>query len=223
MRWYDTVSGILLILSVIDFALAAPVLVQEKQKRQACFDVVHIPRDVITVLWKRGDEELEKLAEEYFKTSGKPVESSDAHASSSSAPPGPDHGSTNMVQAPAPNPASSTANLNSLMHPSSSSSTASSVYSDDEWWYEGEDDIHKPLYTPTPSGYSLDPELTGAHAPKPILNPKKRPWTDLDPDFDSMSLEDLPRPRPAPPQEFGQAHEYQMEPVQQPNPGPYPV
>ena len=41
------------ILSIIDFALAAPVLVQEK--RQACVDVVHIPKDVISVLGKRGD------------------------------------------------------------------------------------------------------------------------------------------------------------------------
>ncbi|KAN0123263.1 hypothetical protein V8E52_003216 [Russula decolorans] len=59
MRRYDIVSGILLILSIIDFALAAPVLVQEK--RQASVDVVHIPKDVITVLGKRGSEEVEKL------------------------------------------------------------------------------------------------------------------------------------------------------------------
>ena len=106
MRRYDIFSGILLILSIIDFALAAPIPVQEK--RQACVDVVHMPRDAITVLGQRGAEDLDKLAsltEEYLKTSGKPVESSDAHGSSSSAPPGPDIGSTNVVQAPVPNPA----------------------------------------------------------------------------------------------------------------------
>ncbi|KAN0115599.1 hypothetical protein V8E52_006718 [Russula decolorans] len=65
MRRYDIVSGILLILSVIDFALAAPLLVQENH--QACVDVVHIPKDVITVLGKRGDEELEKLRQTHMR------------------------------------------------------------------------------------------------------------------------------------------------------------
>ena len=75
MRWYGIVTGIFLILSIIDFALAAPVLAQDK--RQARVDMVRIlPNDVITVLWKRWDEELEKLREEFFKTLGKPVESS---------------------------------------------------------------------------------------------------------------------------------------------------
>jgi hypothetical protein len=121
MRRYDIVSGILLILSIIDFALAAPVLVQEK--RQACVGVVHIPKDVIPVLGKRGDEELEKLLEEFYNNMKKEVESSNAHASSSSAPPGPDRGPTNVVQAPAQNPASPTSNLDPLMEPPSLSST----------------------------------------------------------------------------------------------------
>jgi hypothetical protein len=63
MRRYDIVSGILLILSIIDFAIAAPISVQEK--RQTCVDVVNIPKDVITVLGKRGEEDLAKLAEEF--------------------------------------------------------------------------------------------------------------------------------------------------------------
>jgi hypothetical protein len=118
MRQYDIFSGILLILSIIDFALAAPVPVREK--RQACIDVVHIPRDAITVLGQRGGEDLDKFAslmEEYLKTSGKPVESSDAHGSSSLAPPGPDIGPTNVVQAPVPNPASSDAHGSSSLAP----------------------------------------------------------------------------------------------------------
>src|SRR6266576_7365827 len=117
MRRYDIISGILLILSIIDFALAAPVSVEEK--RQERVDVVHIPKDVITVLGKRWEEDLEKLGEEYLKMGGKPVESS------SSALSGPDHGSTNVVQPPAPNPASSTANPDPLMEPSSCSSSRS--------------------------------------------------------------------------------------------------
>lgn len=51
MRRYDKIFGILLILSIIDFALAAPIRVQNKC--QACVDVVHIPKDEIAVLGKR--------------------------------------------------------------------------------------------------------------------------------------------------------------------------
>jgi len=118
MRRYDIISGILLILSIIDFALAAPVFVQEK--RQASVDVVHIPKDLTTVLWERGeDEEAMKMAEWFRKVIKASLkkqadsESSVAHASSepSAAPPGPDHGSTNVLQSPTPNPESSTANF----------------------------------------------------------------------------------------------------------------
>jgi hypothetical protein len=121
---YDVVSRILLVLSIIDFALAVPVLVQEKH--QACVDAVHIPKDVVTTLGKRGDDELEKLLEKYFNAMGKLVESSGPHASLSSASLGPDHGPTNVVQAPASNPASSTADLDPyypVMEPSSPSWT----------------------------------------------------------------------------------------------------
>ena len=144
------VSGILLILSVIDCALAAPVLAQKKH--QACVDVMHIPKDVVTVFGKRGSEELEKLLDKSFKAMGKPAESSDAHASSSSTPPGPNHGSTSVVQAPTLNPASSTANPNPLMELSSPSSTPSSEGTlsdseDYEWLYELED-VQAPVPNP---------------------------------------------------------------------------
>jgi hypothetical protein len=52
---YNIVSRILLIITVITFALAAPALIQEK--RQACVDGVHAPEDVITVLRKRAREQ----------------------------------------------------------------------------------------------------------------------------------------------------------------------
>jgi hypothetical protein len=81
MLWYDIVSGILFIFSIIDFTLAAPVLLQEK--RQACADVGHIPKDVITVMGKRvdqGAQELERLLDKYFKATGNPAESSNAPA-----------------------------------------------------------------------------------------------------------------------------------------------
>lgn len=201
MQWYDKVPGILLILSIINFTLAAPILVQEK--RQGCSDVVHIPRDVVAVLGKRDDwrDWLELLWEDYHKTSGDQVESSDLHtssssalqgpdhasssstplgadrASSSSAPPGVDYASMNVVQAPARSPESSTTNPNLLIEPSSPSSSASSMYSDDEWWYEGDDKAHtRPLYTPTPGN-----GMTGApHAPQPNPGPNSRPSTDPD-------------------------------------------
>jgi hypothetical protein len=108
MRRYDIVTGILLVLSIIDFALAAPLLAQEKH--QSRVDVVHIPKDVTTVLGKRWEEELEKLGEEYLKTSGKSIDSSGIHSSSSSAPSGLDHPSTDVVpvRPSAPDLASST-------------------------------------------------------------------------------------------------------------------
>ena len=53
MRRYYIISGILLILSIIDFAVAAPVLVQEKH--QVGVDVVHIPKYSVTMLGKRFD------------------------------------------------------------------------------------------------------------------------------------------------------------------------
>jgi hypothetical protein len=55
MRLHNiVVSGILLILPIIDFAVTAPVLGREKL--QARVDVAHIPEDAMTVLRKRGDE-----------------------------------------------------------------------------------------------------------------------------------------------------------------------
>ena len=117
MRRCDILSGILLILSIIDFALAAPVLVQEK--RQAYVDVVYIPqtKDVISVLGKRGIT-ADDLLDEFYRAVDDHSESSKAHASSSSVPSGPDHGSMSVVQALPPNPALSTPNPNPLMRPS---------------------------------------------------------------------------------------------------------
>jgi len=169
--------------------------------------VVHMPKDVITVLGKRvgaeGAEKLEMVTLDYFKSLGKPAESPEAHASSSSAPPG---------QAPGPNPASSTANPGLLKEPSSPPSTAPSES------YEGDDQFHDvPLDGPPSSEYGSDHGLTGAHAPLPKLpNPKPRPSTDSKSDMSLL----YPPVGPASQKEFGQAHGYQAERVQQPNPGP---
>ena len=164
MRRYDVVSRILLILSIIGFAFAAPVLVQENC--QACANVVHIPKDVITVLGKRMDEEeLEKLLDKYIKMENEPVESSDTHASSSSAPPGPDHGSTNVVQAPASNPASSLANPDPSMELPGTSSTAPMTVPEPEfdWEYWGNLVDPRPLKKP--------PNVMTDVVQAPALNP----------------------------------------------------
>jgi len=111
MRWYNIASGTLLILSIVDSALAAPVLVQEK--RQARVDVVHIPET--TVLGKRGVNPLNLLWESWDKyapklwAGGKPGEPSlpVTHAPSSSAPSEPNYGLTDVavdVHTPQPNP-----------------------------------------------------------------------------------------------------------------------
>jgi hypothetical protein len=86
------VSGIFLILPIINFAVAAPVLVQEKL--QARVDVVHIPKHAMTMLGKRAgelDEILWDAEGHYFarpEYSAKPGESSATRPSSSSRPSG---------------------------------------------------------------------------------------------------------------------------------------
>ena len=95
------VSGILLILSIIDSVLAAPLLLVQ-EKRQTCVDAVmlNIPKDVITVLAKRGEQEdLAMLVEKYIKK----LADSESSGRSSSAPPRPDPpdlSSTEVPQAP---------------------------------------------------------------------------------------------------------------------------
>jgi hypothetical protein len=99
-------------------------------------------------------------------------DSSDAHASLSSARPGPNHGSTSVVQAPGPKPASLKANPGLLVIPPSSSSTASSVkgvpvnaQSDDRWpqSHEGDGEFYDvPLGSPPSSKYGSAHGLTGA-------------------------------------------------------------
>jgi hypothetical protein len=100
MRRYYAVSGILLILPIIDFALAAPVLVPEKRQKGTGVNVVHT-EDATTMLGKRGDE-LNELWLKLFGDSedhfAKPEESSAARPSSSSPPSGPADGWTDITQ-----------------------------------------------------------------------------------------------------------------------------
>ncbi|KAI0276419.1 hypothetical protein BGY98DRAFT_1187788 [Russula aff. rugulosa BPL654] len=96
------VSGIFLIFLIINFAVAAPVLVQEKL--QARVDVVHIPKHAVTMLGKRAgelDEILWDAEGHYFvrpEYSAKPGESSATRPSSSSRPSGLADGPTDVEQ-----------------------------------------------------------------------------------------------------------------------------
>ena len=220
MRRYDIVTGILLILSTINLTLAAPVSVQEKH--QARVDVVHIPKDVITVLEKRGKgDDIEKLFEEYLAgfnggpriwksppgSPGRPA----TDRLPTPAPSEPNHGSTNIVQAPAPVRAPSTPTANP-------DSTWDFIPS-----YKGDDKPNWPPYTPASSGYDSDREFMEAHAPQP-----NRPLSSIDSDSSSDSLTDpyfdwtygmdpedsplaLAPPRPATAGESGQAHKSQVD------------
>jgi hypothetical protein len=217
MRRYDIGSGILLILSIIHFALAAPLSVQEKRQKRV--DVVNIPKDVITVLGRRWEEDLEKLGEEYLKTGGKPVESSDSTLSSSSAPSGSDHGSTNVVQPPAPNPALTTTNPDLLTEPSSCSSSkwargnCLGVSWSNLWSAIGDDGVRgdvrpaspeesdqahqhqvDPGNPPSTSGYT--PSLPEPkHESEVLTNPPPPPSSKLD--YESTNVVQAPAPNPA--------------------------
>jgi hypothetical protein len=193
MRRYDIVSGILLILSVIDFALAAPLLVQENH--QACVDVVHIPKDVITVLGKRGDEELEKLLEEERPFFAKPESSSATRPSSSSPPSGPADGWADVKQ-PLPSIPEEPSPVSSPDHaPPNPGSLTESGY-----------ELMKGVAPPGPSDQasstmsSADHELMGAHAlpnPGPSTEsdhemmdvPLSSPVSSTNPDRQSMDTD----------------------------------
>jgi hypothetical protein len=99
------VSGIFLIFLIINFAVAAPVLIQEKL--QARVDVVYIPKHAMTMLGtrKRAGEldEIFSDAEGHFvrpENSANPEESSAIRPSSSSQPSGLADGLTDVGQPP---------------------------------------------------------------------------------------------------------------------------
>ena len=100
MRLCYIISGIL-ILPIIDVALAAPVPVQEKPRARV--DVVHITEDTMTMLGKRAGE-LDELWVELFGDAGSTSEEeplrdlSPAHPLSSSEQSGPADGSMEVEQ-----------------------------------------------------------------------------------------------------------------------------
>jgi hypothetical protein len=209
MRRYYVVSGILLVLPIIDFAVTAPVLVQEK--RQASVDA-------ITMLGKRGDElnwlRLTKYFENYFP---KPEESSAARPSSSSPPSGPADGWTDITQPQPsipeePSPVSSPDRDHAPPKPGSLTETGyESMKGDAPPGPSTESDhdltgVHAPLSSPVFSTwFHPDHGLMGAHVPQPNLGPSNpSPLTGSDSDHRLVAEE--PPSRPASPTEFDADH-----------------
>jgi hypothetical protein len=210
MRRYDILFGIVLIFSIIDFALAAPVPVQEKPRLYV--DVVDTSKDVRTVLRRGvGGDELEGL----FKTFGNPIESSDTHASSGSAPPVPDHGPTNVAQAPPPNPASSTANPDSSMKPPSLSIPSADADAGDLDWAQRQSPAPPKEIGLAPATDSTNANFDWDHlrnvAGSWEDSPRQRPATESNFDWDHWrsvagSWFDSPRQRPATESNFDWDH-----------------
>ena len=104
------VSWILLILTVITFALGTPVLVQDK--RQAWVDVVHVP-EVVTILGKRiMDKDLDVVWHpvhvHHVNILGEPPAAPSLNVLEGHAPPpNPAEVQLPVVHAPPPNPADS--------------------------------------------------------------------------------------------------------------------
>ncbi len=199
MRRCDVVSQIFIILSIINFALAAPVLVQEKC--QACLDVVYNHEDATTVLGKRMDEieEIWRVIDNYFP---KPE-------SSVSAPLKLDHGATNVVDGPPPNPATPTPDHGATnVVDGSPPNPAMSTESDRESM-----GVHAPSSSPVlESWFNPHDESMGAHAPRPNPGPSTEFGSN-----DRLVVSEPPSPTRGSPTGFGSDHEYEM--VQPPSSG----
>jgi hypothetical protein len=181
------VSEILLIVPIVDFALAAPVLVQEK--RQAHIDMLEMPSNPITVLGKRAG--MGKYLEDWVVP---PVESSAAHESSSPAPL-----EMSVMNAPAPNPGPLTESEHSLA--GMDAPLSSPVY---PAWFHPDNELlgaHPPQPNTGPSNPSTEldsgprlvaeeppprvkPSLSKSHIEMGIIPPK--PKVVYGPDRESM-------------------------------------
>jgi hypothetical protein len=146
-----------------------------------------------------GEDELE----EFLKTWVKSSESSDTHASSSSAPPVPDHGPTNVALAQPPG----------LSEAASMPGDQFKEPLDNEHWSQGDDPLDS-MSLPGSSGFGSDKKWTWAKPPKsnPNPNPNRNPIPTADPDEIDWNYwrnaVSPPRQRPAP-EGIGLALEHQ--------------
>ncbi|KAI0271901.1 hypothetical protein BGY98DRAFT_1100153 [Russula aff. rugulosa BPL654] len=164
--------------------------------------LANTPKDVVTVLGKRGGKDLQKLLKQYEEYVT-PPESPDIHAPSGSAPPRPDHGSMNDVQAPAPNP-----------RPSNDPEF------DWDYWTNLEDEPQpkRPkLESSKEFGQAYDDQVE--HAQQPNEGPSI-PKFDWDKWANLEFQAQRKRPKPESSKEPGQAYENEVEHAQQPNLGP---
>jgi hypothetical protein len=212
MRPYDIFSGILLLLSMTNFALPAPVSVQENG--QALVNVVHRPKSVITVLGKRMEHILEAMLKNHFG----PLEildnseSSASYTLSGSSQSEHNQGLTNVWRPLSPNTASSMSNPNPLMKHSSS---VPNLLAPPSWGnrieempvgdskprpsYEVGDGSHWTENTPSSSGYESDQEFTEAHRQQPnhpLPSADSVSPTDSDLDLNHWTNSDNPPPAP---------------------------
>ena len=177
MRRHYIISGILLIFSIIDFAVAAPALVP--QKRQAVVHVVRIPQDAITMLRKRVDSFDELLLELFGvpgERSAKPESSSAARPSSSLPPSRPADGWTDLKQ-PLPSIPEEPSPVSSPDHASPSPDHAMN-----ELWLHLFGD-------------------SGGDIARPEGLPVTPPWTILPPSRPADGWTDLKQPLPSIPEE----------------------
>ena len=137
------ISGILLVVPIVDIALAAPVLVQEK--RQPCVGMADIPEYSVTVLGKRvGMWPINPWLPVIDKSLIKSEEPSVADGLSTLDPSEPGHVSMSVMNAPAPNPGPSTESTHFLTG------------------------MNTPLSTPVhPEYFNPDNQLLGTHASRP--------------------------------------------------------
>jgi len=233
MRRHYIASGILLILPIIDFAVAAPALVREKL--QAGVDVVRIPEDAVTTLGKRGDryEQWFEYVENHF---AKPEAPPSARPLSSSPP----YEWGTEVRKPLPSIPEGPESLSDsdsdwdVPHwpsGSGSSSTMSKAYhglvgahappnlGPSTKSYHDLTGVHAPLSSPVHSTwFGADHGLMGAHdsdrhEPQPWLQPNlgpsnPRPLTESDSDH-RLVVEEPPS-RSASPTGFDADHEYEV-------------
>jgi hypothetical protein len=195
------VFGILLIVPTVDFALAAPVLVQEKRQLEACADMANIPECPVTVLGKRG--EIEEVGGKYIENwFAKPEESSAALPSSSSPPSESNHGQVDVNQ-PLPSVSEGWSLVSSLDH-APPPNPRLSTESDHELT-----GVHAPLSSAVfPTWFLTDHGYMGPHAPS----------TEFD--SDNMLAVEEPPSRPASPTtEFNTDDEYQVVHPPPPLPG----
>jgi hypothetical protein len=228
MPRYHIIFGILLILPIIDIAVAAPVLVQEKLKAGA--DVLHIREDAITMLGKRGDEideVLLKTVEKYGSQS--PTKPESSSAASLRWPSSQADGSTVLKNPLTPIPEEPSPAPSSPLTMASMESHAYLEEQGDDWWrrppkfadldWNDWTNLEDPA-TPTSASPKEFGEVHGDQV-KHVQRPDQLSSTVSESDVDWNGRQPLEkRPKLASSSEFGQADENQLQHLPRPSQPP---